>query len=84
VSNVSSAVSKLKLSRQKSLIESSAPVNSHGERLPVRLLPAALNKNKVHEFGWVAPVLQAIVTNAPVPIEDLNTGALPNDRGSNW
>lgn len=80
VSNVSSAAAKLKHSRRSSIIESSLPVNSHGERMPVRLLPAALNKNKVHEFGWVAPVLQAIVSNAQVPVEDLHTGT--RDAGS--
>jgi len=75
-SNVASAAAKLRTSRRgQGLVESSLPVNSHGARTPVRLLSTALNKNKVHEFGWVAPVLQAIVANSPLPVTDLQTGA---------
>eukprot|EP00967_Tisochrysis_lutea_P112851 scaffold178679_cov28-Tisochrysis_lutea.AAC.2 len=74
-SNVASAAAKLRTSRRgQGLVESSLPVNSHGARTPVRLLSTALNKNKVHEFGWVAPVLQAIVANSPLPVTDLQTG----------
>jgi len=75
-SNVVSAAQKLSRTssrrRQEVVVESSAGVN--GLRAPVRLLPNALNKNKVHEFGWVTPVPQAIVANAALPVLELQTG----------
>lgn len=51
-----------------------ASVRVHSRTSSVRLLSHALNKNRVSDYEWIAPLLLAIVQGRAEPVRDLSTG----------